>query len=132
MKFSPNNIVSPLACLSFVLCLICATLHIHAFGARRQYHSYHHISQKKRHTRRSDRHISGSRQNKYSSSSNTSISSAASNSHGTNVSENRILSSTLIDETELLLQRAAHIRELNARRREVLLTPSSNLAGQYS
>ena len=65
-----------------VLTILTLSDHTHGFGARRNYHSYHHISQ-------------SSQGRAKSSSSSPGVSS-------------------IQDETERLLERAAHIREISA------------------
>ena len=127
--------------LTFITIVLCVTfLQVDAFGARRQYHSYHHISQKNRsntsnrRTTRSRRHTYPPAASSVSSvtvtdtlqpSSSTTNSRGSTSDVGTSDTAAPLTSSSLQDETELLLERAAHIRELNARRREELLSSAT-------
>lgn len=115
--FTIASIQSHLLMLIVTLLMSSISMQVDAFGARRQYHSYHHISQKKETSRSLRRNIG-----KTYSPNDDVDSSTKSN----NISSPSTTAAMSLIETELLLERAAHIRELNARRRgEVVLTSAS-------
>ena len=85
-----SNISIRLLIASVMMLVLAMTDSVHGFGARRNYHSYHHLSQKK--------------QAKLSKPRPSAKSSARSSAR----------SSSTEDETEELLERAARIREISA------------------